>query len=429
MAWPRLRFGPRALRFMLWRRRVDPWILTAALALFGLNFGVEVLLLALFVTLGLYLAILRPRSLARIDRVYGWPALALALGALGIGLWQGEFLTNLRWIALPTHYLALGIALFAGLVLVRDPLRQVVLGARIGTVLALVWALMEFGGLVLGLWTLDPAADFGWRVSLGSNPVRAAYTLALMGVIARLPVRDAPRLLPNSPVWFYLSAVPVLLTGTRSALPPYLLAAAFDLSVWAPMRAMLPHMRRLVAAVAAGSLALAALAFITVQTGVVGGALSTGALVETHLDRGGGWDARVMMWARAADLINAHPLLGTGAVQSLRAIWSLPPDALPGAAPFLHVHNILLDELRLRGMAGVFLHLVFFILVLGKIWRLGTPDFRANLSLYVLFLLSFGTLQSPLMHDRVVALTTIYLVVLLLDLRRRLGPAVIWRLG
>src|SRR5690606_24162389 len=129
-------------RTFLWRRSVDPVLLSIAIACIPVKLGLDILILGLIVCGGIFLILLRHRSMRLIDPYYAAAALAYSLVALAIGLYHGQFAADIRWITL-SLYFALGIPLFTGFGLIRDPLRQMAIGARAGLLVTLVVAIVE----------------------------------------------------------------------------------------------------------------------------------------------------------------------------------------------------------------------------------------------------------------------------------------------
>ena len=74
-------FSPGAAfrKYLLIRRRADPWLFSFAVAATMISDIISVSLFAYFAGTGIYLAIFRPKTLRIIDPRYGFAALAFAV--------------------------------------------------------------------------------------------------------------------------------------------------------------------------------------------------------------------------------------------------------------------------------------------------------------------------------------------------------------
>ncbi|WP_041544654.1 MULTISPECIES: O-antigen ligase family protein [Chelativorans] len=401
-------------RFLLWRRHYDPVLLSIAVACLVVKVKLDVLLFGFFAGIGIYLITGMHRSIRSIDPVYATGACLYAGCAIVIGLIHGNLPEEIRWIGYPL-YLLLGITLFPGVVLIKDPLRQIVLGARAGLILALVVGAFEMvGGLV--------------RIGLGGNAANTAFVIVVVGVLSRMPVRNPPRFLPNSRLWFYLAALAVIMTGTRSVLPVFALGLLFDL--FAMRRQLANGALRM----SLRSAAVVMLVFF-LGLGAIGYELAgsianrvdyTFAEIDSTMQNPGEEDApltgleiRLTLWQKAIEVIRSHPLIGSGGDASMREIIrSTPQEQRATFSPYIHVHNFVLDELRVRGIIGLVVMLGFFLAVCWRLWASGLPEIREATVLFFASLLTYGALHGLLLADRNMALIAIFLVSLLLYLKK-----------
>lgn len=397
---------------LLWRRSIDPVLLSIAVACFPIKLGLDTILLAFFVGVGFYLICGWHQSRRLIDPWYAAASLAYGVVAIAIGLYHGDVIANLRWIGLPLYF-ALAIPLFVGFVLIKDPLRQMALGARAGLILTAGMALYEsFAGQT--------------RIGLGGNAANAAFVICVLAVMARFHASNAPRYLPNTRAWFYFAIIPVLMTGTRSVLPIFAIAAIVDLIV---LRAELITAarrlgaRRLALVVAAGLVVFSAAAYETrdiVTSRIAYTILEMDNLTATSDKQVTGLDIRINLWQGAIDVVREHPLLGAGGNESMRKIKQSIPD--PNAniyADFVHVHFFALDEMRDRGVVGLVFLLGLFAVIFTRIFKVTDHPMRVNMSIFLVLLLLYGSLHGLLLGDRNVAAIVLVFVGVLATERKR----------
>jgi len=383
-------------RILLKRRTIDPVLLSAALACFPVKLGLETVLLGFFIVSGTYLILCRHRAVRLIDPWYATASLSYAAVAVVIGLYHGDFGANIRWIGLPTYF-ALGIPLFTGFVLIRNPLRQMVIGARVGLLLTLGMALFEsFAGQS--------------RIGLGGNAANAAFIICVMAVLARFSVPKPPRYIPNSHAWFYFAIVPVLMTGTRSVLPIFGLAALFDLmkyrtELFAKVNRLGPS--RLAVLCLAALTAIGVIAYGT--SGIVASRIEYTVLEFDNLSASTrqeitGLDIRINLWKGAIQIVRDHPLIGVGGRESMRQI----KEGIPLAQrelyrDFVHVHFFALDEMRDRGLIGLIFLLGFFLVIFRNIVKTSDYETRVNVLIFACLILLYGSLHGLLLGDRNIA--------------------------
>lgn len=395
-------------RLFLRRRRWDGLALSLAFALLPVASVASVVLFGFFSGVGSYVVLARHRAVRLIDRVYLLAAAGLALGAVVLAAINGTLTSDFRWISYAFFFLA-GAVFFVGWVHVRNPLRQAVLGARAGVVLASLIALFEVARGVE-------------RVGFGSNQANAAFVLAAIAILARIRVPGAPRLLGNSRAWFYLAIIPMVLTGTRTTLPLIVICLISDIVEYVGIRR--PRRAVVLAAMAAVLLTLFAPVVAVTQFGMpVPERLQQTqtelrALFGDPLDHSDGLSIRLVLWDQAVETIRTRPWTGSGGEASMKRILAGIPAHQERFADFIHVHNLVLDELRIRGLFGLMMHLGFFIVVFGRLYRRGNDDIAQNAMLFALWMLLYGSLHGLLMADRNVMVVTLYLVTVLASVNR-----------
>lgn len=400
-------------RVLLWRRSVDPILLSIAVACFPIKLGLDTILLAFFGGVGIYLICGWHRSRQLIDPHYAAASLAYGGVAVAIGLYHGNVIENLRWIGLPLYF-SLGIALFVGFVVIRNPVRQMALGARVGLILTVGMALFEsFMGET--------------RIGLGGNAANAAFVICVLAVMARFHASNAPKYLPNSRAWFYFAIIPVLMTGTRSVLPIFVIAAIIDIielrtELFTAARRL--GARRLAVAGAAGLVIITAGAYETrdiVSSRIAYTMLEMGNLTGPSDKETTGLDIRINLWKGAIDVVREYPLLGVGGKESMERIKQNIPD--PNAslyADFVHVHFFALDEMRDRGIVGLMFLIGLFAVVFTRIFRTTDHPMRVNMAIFLALLVLYGSLHGLLLGDRNVAAIVLVFVGVLATERKRI---------
>lgn len=357
----------------------------------------------IFVAFGAAMLLARPSLKVRLEPVYVAMAAVLALYSVALGLLNGNLLADLRWVTYPASYL-LFVPLFASLGLLGDPLRLAVTGMRVGIVIASAVAVASF--LVQG-----------GRIGFGLNAATAAFILVACAVVSRIAVHHPHRFVPNSVGWFYLALVPIFLTGTRVVLPVFVVAAIIDLwrlkqdERWRSLgwhrQAAIVAFVGLITAAAAGILADAVFERLTVTR------LELSALVAAAPYPLDGLAIRLTLWERSLAVIAANPLFGLGGVESMRAIKQGITENAATFAPFNHVHNVVLDELRMRGIVGLALLVTFFATVGSMIWRRVNDNCRITVVLFATLLVSYGSMHGLLQTERNLTLIAVFMVLLL----------------
>lgn len=396
MAWR----GGLMRAYLRLRRDADPWLLSAAIAL---PFGPVPLGIPIFVYLGftgLYLVLFRPRTFRAIDPRYALAAAAFALAMLLLNLVNGSLPEDIRHASYPLYYPAM-LAVMMGSTLIRDPLRQAVIGARLAIILLAIWSLFAlYSGAI--------------RYGFGTNPANAGFAIAFLAIMSRLPARRAPAALSNRFVWFYLSLLPVMATSTRAVLAVYAVALAWDVVHMAAARRRAARPRKGSIALAAASLVIIAVSGWLLAPGIGMRAADTTreltALAHDPDPEAGGMPIRILLWRAAREVIAEHPVIGVGGAETTRRLRAHLPEAHRELlSQFDFSHSFVLDEWMQRGILGVILTLAFFAYGFSRVYRHGGREEREATMLVVLLALVFGSLHYLLLVDRHVALLAFYL--------------------
>lgn len=394
-------------RFFLARRRWDSVIFMLGAFLILLPTDFSAVIFAVFLVVGLYLLAFRTRkAVAHLDTTYVIAAAIFGLSSFAINILNGSLIEDIRWASYPLYYLFV-VPIAVGVVLIRDPLRQFVIGVRASLV-------------VVGLWALVDLATGGGRFGMGSNAANAAFAIAFLAVVSRLQIKDAPRLLSDRLVFFYLGLIPILASQTRAVLPVFLIGLLLDL---------FNLLRQGPSAWRLGG-RYTALIWITLLAFVVASGWTS---IPRYADRlqvatqeftdffndvdsstAPGVIIRFTQWKAALELIAEKPLLGRGGAGLREAIIEhSPPHFHEEFRKFTFVHNFILDETLQRGVFGLVLSLGFFGFCFGRIYRRGDASMRESVFLIIVLSISFGMLHYLLVIDRHVALFALYFMLLM----------------
>ncbi|RCS23355.1 polymerase [Phyllobacterium salinisoli] len=371
----------------LMRRRIDPWILGAGSATMPIRLGFGPISLFLFSCIGIYLICGRHRAARPFARNFYICAVLYGIWSLGLILYRGEPIWDNRQIGYTLLFSVLSFA-GPGMVLVRDPLRAFVLGARVGVTLAFLTA-------------LTIALIYGGRIGVGGNAAVFAFVAGLAAIGAAIPIPNAPRYLPNGPYYLVLGTAAVLTSETRAVLavlPIFALIEIFiSVSKFAPRIRMISY----------AALSLAALGLATV--GPVDQIISKRFVgIVEYYDTGdkSKWedkisaDIRFALWDGAKQVISEHPITGVGSYVKMDMVRAKAGENAPMLAGFRHVHNTILDELLNDGLIGLILLLSCAYFGLSHIFRhSSSPGMTRSIIYFIVVCATYGLLHNPLLHE------------------------------
>lgn len=396
-------------RTFLARRRIDDKFLAIGSAAMPFRHGITPLVALIFSAVGLYLVAGRHRSARFKPKWFIVTALAYAGWTLTMIAVRGDAFFDNRQVTY-TVLIALMAFMANGLVLVRDPLRSMVIGARIGTLAVAAAALAS------SFSAID-------RFGMGGNPAPFAMIVAITMVAAILPLANAPRWAPNSRLYLAAGAIAIFASQTRAVLVVLPLIIAAELFFW--LRSKPARTQRIGYALAAA----AAIALVSV--GPVNRMIEERFLPIAYYYAGdsSAWqnsatgDLRLAMWQGAAHAIAERPLLGHGEDKMARVV-ALAPDLQEELRIFAHVHNFLLDEWLARGIIGLALLLATLALAFGHLLRhVESPELFRNVVYVGLVALSYGMLHNPLLHETTIIALFFYVGVLIAHTFRRMRRA------
>lgn len=401
----------RLKKSFLFRRKVDSWVLGLASAAMPVRIGLGPILLFAFSCVGIYLACGRHATARMFAKKFYIFILLYAAWSLGLILFRGEPFQDNRQIG---YTLLIAVFAFAGsgMVLVHDPLRAYVLGARVGTLLALITALF--------LSVTD-----GGRIGVGGNQAVFAFVVAVAAISAAIPLHGAQRYLPNGPHWLVLGLAAVLTSETRAVIVVLPFFAVIEVALFL-RRYSFKQQSVVYAALMAALTAL-------VVVGPVGHIISKrfAGMVE-YYDTGDSsqWedkmsaDIRAAMWESASDVITAHPIAGVGSYSKMDFVKAEAGDKASMIEGFRHVHNTVLDELLNDGIIGLVFMAGAFISIFIYLWR--TADswaMRRALIYFAIVCGSYGMLHNPLLHEVTISSTMFFLAALNAAASRRVMAA------
>lgn len=410
---------PRFKRILLARRRIDPLVLGLGAASAPLYLPTGVAVSGLFGVIGLYVACSnRRRFAAYLYSPFGIILTYIAWVA-AVMMVRGEL--NLSNSQLGFMGLLLCCSFIApGLCLIREPLRWLIYGARIGIVAvflaALAYIVISWGEVT--------------RYDGGGNAAIFAFLIALGAISAIIPVARPPRLLPNSLLYLAIALVPIFLSQTRAILIVVPLILAYEFAVRS--REWPPRFRNRAYATAAIGLALTLLV-PQVQHLLAerfGSMYRYYVLEDDAIDMTSG-DIRLELWQSAAAVIREHPIIGVG-------LGNIPGELERVAGPdaaliagFKHVHNFVLQEVLANGLIGLLLFLSIFASISWAVLASDAPPAlrRAYLTFFLTVIL-FGLLHDPFYHEGCLAAIMLFVGVLLAQVQRwnRIAPgAAPWR--
>ena len=391
---------------LLFRRRVDLWLMGLASVLFPLYMRGPVGLVGLFGVSGIYVAFSRrDRMRDHVFSAYGFVLLYAFWALLLIALRHEMELGNRQ---MGFMILLSGLTFVGpGLCLVRRPLRVLVLGTRVGTLIALL--------LVLGVILFDPHME---RYDGGGNAAIVALLLALGAICATIHLDRPPRFLPNGLQYLAIACVAVFMTETRAVLvvlPVIFLAEMVFMSMrWrAPLRNGC-YVAALVAVVILALMppvqAMLADRFGTVYAYYVEGA------PQADMISG---DIRLTMWRSAVTVIAAHPFTGVGLMDMfdhLKRVAGADAGLIDG---FKHVHNFILQELLANGVFGLILLSCIPVAFLWTVLKYSAENSMKRVAFYFfLTVMMFGLLHDPFYHELCMSTTMLFFAAYMAQFRR-----------
>ncbi|MEC5289136.1 O-antigen ligase family protein [Aurantimonas sp. C2-6-R+9] len=393
-------------RWLLARRSFDAPLIALAIALLAIGNPIAKGAFLFFGLIGANLGFARHRTWRYADTAFCAAIIAYASWSIGLMVFRNESVDGNRMFSYSLIMLGF-VFLPLSISLVREPLDALILGSR-AAILA-VLALIPFDPMVIG-----------GRIDLGGNAAIVAFLAATAGLAARLDARRPASLLPNSRLWFYLSFVPVLLSGTRAAWFVYLLVALFDGLELIRHWRKIPFRLRSLALPTAAVLIVAAVP----ASSIVSQRISAG-MVELEQMNGSGaaigsMDVRLVMWAGAFDVVSKSPIVGVGGMERMDAVAAaVAPANAPYVAHFTHLHNLFVDEAASNGLVGLALLMSIFAVFLVRVTRCSPGHLVPETSYAFVFLVvTFGSFHGVLLNEWMILSIFSFMTLILVAIRR-----------
>ncbi|HEY9057006.1 MAG TPA: O-antigen ligase family protein [Aurantimonas sp.] len=391
-------------RWLLARRSFDAPLLALAIALLAIGNPIAKGTFLFFGLIGANLAFARHRTWRYADTAFCAAIVAYASWSIGLMVFRNEPVAGNRMFSY--SLIMLGFAFLPlSISLVREPLDALILGSR-AAILG-VLALLPFDPMITG------------RFDLGGNAAILAFLSATAGLAARLNARRPATLLPNSRLWFYLSFVPVLLSGTRAAWFVYLLVALLD------GLALIRHWRKIPfrRSLALLTAAVAIVAAVPVAS-VVSQRISA-AMIELEQMKAlgvgiGSMDIRMVMWTGAIQVISENPIVGVGGMERMDAVAAAVSAADAAfVASFTHLHNLFVDEAASNGLVGLALLMSIFAVFLVRVTRCSPGHLVPETSYAFVFLVvTFGSFHGVLLNEWMILSIFSFMTLILVAIRR-----------
>jgi len=393
-------------RWLLARRSFDAPLIALAIALLAIGNPIAKGVFLFFGLIGANLGFARHRTWRYADTVFCAAIIAYASWSIGLMVFRNEPVDGNRMFSYSLIMLGF-VFLPLSISLVREPLDALILGSR-AAILA-VLALIPFDPMVIG-----------GRIDLGGNAAIVAFLAATAGLAARLDARRPASLLPNSRLWFYLSFVPVLLSGTRAAWFVYLLVALFDgLELIRHWRKIPFRLRSLVLPTAAVLIVAAVPASSIVSQRISAGMVELEQMNESGAAIGS-MDVRLIMWAGAFDVVSTSPIAGVGGMERMDAVAAaVGPTNAPYVAHFTHLHNLFVDEAASNGLVGLALLMSIFAVFLVRVTRCSPGHLVPETSYAFVFLVvTFGSFHGVLLNEWMILSIFSFMTLILVAIRR-----------
>ncbi|GGB07750.1 hypothetical protein GCM10011491_39750 [Brucella endophytica] len=373
------------------RRRLDSWILGVGAAAMPMRVGLGPVILFVFSCIGIYLACGRHSTARLFARNFYICAVLYGVWSLGLVLARGEPIIDNRQVGYTLLFVVLSFA-GPGMVLMRDPLKVFVLGSRIGVVMAFLASIML-------------AALHGGRIGVGGNAAVFAFIVGVAAIGAAIPVKGAPRFLPNGSLWLILGTAAVLTSQTRAVLA--VLPVFVLVETWICLRHFAPRFRT--ASYVVLCLAGVCLASFGPVDRIVDDRFA-GIVQYYNTGKMSNWQdklssgIRFSLWDSAIQVIREHPLIGVGPTAKMAEVRAKAGADAPMLEGFRHVHNTVLDELLNDGVIGLILLSACAWFGLSHLFRHSQgPGMTRCMVYFIVICATYGMLHNPLLHEATIS--------------------------
>jgi O-Antigen ligase len=406
-----MKFGMYSI-FMFRHRYVDHVILTIVVPLLFFYSDLSAAIIIAICVIGIWDTFGKHRSIRLIDVPSMYASIALSSFAL-VNYSFYAFLNNDCIWSVPPHIELLMLPFISvGLVLVKQPVRWLALGAKI----ALGYA------AVLALGNLSIA---GMRFGYGTNPNIAAYFIVLCSCLCRF---DAGKFRRYN-FWFcYLGVLPAVVTGSRTVMTIYVFMAVLEIGAIAIRKNGQSTCFGLTKFLLLGALALTTVVVILLQIPNIQSRLTETAIELQNwknIANINSVSARYVMLLSGIDTFLDSKLFGAGKCQALLSL-NTNFSELNANLGFNFFHNMYVDILAYFGLIGIILFIVLgYTLFCATKYRLsneiGDKDlFERNLGLWFIFLAIsiYGMTGSFLSNDKTIGITCLVFGALINENRR-----------
>ncbi|WP_026480108.1 O-antigen ligase [Ahrensia sp. 13_GOM-1096m] len=380
-------------KFFYWRSRgFDSLVLASAPVLFILNPSSIGILNAVFSITGIWLICGRHNSSRYLNRNLYF--LGLIIATYTIARLILVMMSTQQWSLICTPYqayLALIGPLTIGLVLIRDPLRTLILSCRITIIISSFYS---------AYWIIETN---NVRLGFGTNPLIAGYVLMLFSCITRFPLRpNEPRLINLIP--FYLSFLIVIATGNRIILIFYVITFLWDSACAVHRLIKEDSLNFKISILIVGGIitSIAIIAFFGEQFRLA----NTLNLIFIEASADQSFLLRLHMWDLGMQLFSQAPFLGVGQCNIPDLTLSHFETELNIVLSFNHLHNVFIHELAAHGIIGFLLVFSFHVLLFMYLYKnMRNTNQRASLIILFFGIFIYGLTGSHLSDDRMMAAT------------------------
>ncbi|MDZ7824258.1 MAG: O-antigen ligase family protein [Ahrensia sp.] len=262
------------------------------------------------------------------------------------------------------------------------------------------------------------------RLGFGTNPVIAAYWLMILGSVSRMQFnRDEAPI--TGCMFFYLSAIPLVATGSKISLFFLLLVAVFDTINF--LRFAFKNLSSIkTASFIFIACVLVAIGFAgTTQLAIFGrmetliGYVSSGGLVQDESSM-----LRLALWDLGWQLFLDNPIFGYGSCSIEQVIPAFIENETGLERKYVHLHNLIVDEIAGRGIVGLTLFFGLFYCIFSKLLqsdKFSTID-KNTIGILLAAIFIYSLTGSHQTDGRMISLTIFTFGILLAEQGRREQP-------
>ena len=382
-------------RIWSWRRRgIDGSLLFLAAALVLVFPEFPETIYSLFAIIGIWLIAGQHRSARVADPwVLGTSFALAAWSAIRFFVDAPQAAATVPGCVPYNTMVALIIPIAAGLVLVRRPLDWLVWGARISLVFLLLYAILHMHELPR-------------RTGFGTNPIIAAYGIALNAILASIPLEKDPRWMVRvRPFILYVSIIPAFAAGSRTVFLFYIIVAMielFRLSKTLDIRIVVICIIIITVLISVTSLINGDR--LEAWFGPVSEAIMQRVMRGSILQ-----DGRIPIWSASWQVVAEAPLFGVGHCSAVFEVNTALNGSFQGRRIWevMHFHNMFLDIFVKEGLVGLILFCAFWLAIERRLLAPATEPRIRKASFLVLLLIGMYGLTGSVFTDEFMIMVTI----------------------